>query len=87
MVSSRHSWRVTVPGWKVRMNLLLGNRMKPHVTGAIGVRGFGDVSGLVELLFEYDDRDNLAVDLERLQLGYTFSDEATVWLGRFHTPF
>ena len=49
---------------------------------------FGDrVKSLVELVFEYDSAGGLAVDLERLQLGYTVSDALTVWLGRFHTPF
>ena len=49
---------------------------------------FGDrVKSLVELVFEYDSAGGLAVDLERLQIGYTVSDALTVWLGRFHTPF
>lgn len=49
---------------------------------------FGDrVKGLVELLFEVDRDGSVAVDLERLQLGYTFSDAATLWGGRFHTPY
>lgn len=44
------------------------------------------VKSLVELVFEYDAEGALMVDLERLQVGYTFGDAATVWLGRFHTP-
>ena len=49
---------------------------------------FGNrVKSLIELAFEYDSEGGLAVDLERLQLGYTVSDSLTVWLGRFHTPF
>jgi len=50
---------------------------------------FGDrVKGLVEIALEYgSDGGPLAVDMERLQLGYTVSDALTVWLGRFHTPF
>ena len=49
---------------------------------------FGDQArGLAELVFEFDDKGELTVDLERLQLGYTFRDELTAWLGRFHTPF
>ena len=47
----------------------------------------GRVKSLVELVFEYESAGGLAVDLERLQLGYTVSDALTVWLGRFHTPF
>ena len=57
---------------------------------------FGDrVKALIELNFEVGAPDSLAtpqasgvgVDLERLQLGYTFADSATGWLGRFHTPY
>lgn len=48
---------------------------------------FGErAKGLIELVFETDD-GRLAVDLERLQLGYAFSDALTLWAGRFHTPF
>ena len=43
---------------------------------------------LIELAFEGDSADGtIATDLERLQFGYTFNDKATLWLGRFHTPF
>lgn len=49
---------------------------------------FGDrVKGLVELAFEADRDGGIATDLERLQIGYLFSDAATGWLGRFHTPY
>jgi hypothetical protein len=50
---------------------------------------FGDrVKSIVELVFEYGAEGNgVATDLERLQFGYTFSDAATVWAGRFHTPY
>lgn len=49
---------------------------------------FGDhVKSLVELVFEADRNGEGSADLERLQIGYTFSDAATAWLGRFHTPF
>jgi hypothetical protein len=42
---------------------------------------------LIELAFEGDsETGGIATDLERIQLGYTFNDAATVWLGRFHTP-
>jgi hypothetical protein len=46
------------------------------------------VKSVIELVFEHDINSGgeLSADLERLQVGYTFSDEATVWLGRFHTP-
>ncbi len=43
---------------------------------------------LIELAFEGDSASGaVATDLERLQFGYTFNDKATLWLGRFHTPF
>lgn len=49
---------------------------------------FGDrVKGLVELNFEWEDGSYLSTDTERMQLGYTVSDQLTLWLGRFHTPF
>jgi hypothetical protein len=50
---------------------------------------FGDrVKSIVELVFEYGaESSGLATDLERLQFGYTFSDAATLWAGRFHTPY
>ncbi len=44
------------------------------------------VKMLVELVFEYGEEGDLAVDLERIQVGYTFDRGATLWLGRFHTP-
>jgi len=42
---------------------------------------------LFELNFEVGQDGSLGVDLERAHIGYQFSDSATVWLGRFHTPF
>jgi hypothetical protein len=47
-----------------------------------------NVKSVIELVFEHDitTGGSLAADLERMQVGYTFSDEATLWLGRFHTP-
>jgi hypothetical protein len=50
---------------------------------------FGDrVKALAEPNFEVDSLDgSIAVDIERLQLGYAFSDAATLWGGRFHTPY
>ena len=46
-----------------------------------------NVKTVIELVFEHEKTGDLAPDLERLQVGYTFSNAATVWLGRFHTPF
>jgi hypothetical protein len=43
---------------------------------------------LIELAFEGNhDEGHIESDLERLQFGYSMSDAATLWLGRFHTPF
>jgi hypothetical protein len=42
---------------------------------------------LFELSVEVDSAGNVGVDIERGQIGYQFSDAATVWVGRFHTPF
>jgi hypothetical protein len=49
---------------------------------------FGDrVKALVEPNFEVTPEGAVATDLERLQIAYTFSDAATLWTGRFHTPY
>lgn len=45
------------------------------------------VKGLMEMVFEYDEGEGWVADMERLQLGYTVSDDLTLWLGRFHSPF
>jgi hypothetical protein len=45
------------------------------------------VRSLFELTFEVDEQGDVEPDLERAQIGYQFSDAATVWIGRFHTPF
>lgn len=42
---------------------------------------------LFELNTEVGSDGGVDVDLERAQLGYQFNDLATVWLGRFHTPY
>ncbi len=42
---------------------------------------------LFELNTEVSSEGAVDVDLERAQIGYQFSDAATVWLGRFHTPY
>jgi hypothetical protein len=49
---------------------------------------FGDrVKALVEPNFEVTPEGAISTDLERVQIGYTFSDTATLWGGRFHTPY
>ncbi len=42
---------------------------------------------LFELNFEVSPDGTVGVDLERAQVGYQFNDQATLWVGRFHTPF
>jgi hypothetical protein len=42
---------------------------------------------LMEIVFEVDEHGELHTDLERLQLGYAFSNALTAWVGRFHAPF
>jgi hypothetical protein len=65
-----------------------------------GVKGFTDgslsfyltprlsdsVKSLIEFIFERDSNGDLTTDVERLQIGYTFENGTTAWLGRFHTP-
>ena len=46
----------------------------------------GKVKTLVELNVGVEGDGETVVDLERMQLGYAFSDQLTLWLGRFHTP-
>jgi hypothetical protein len=52
------------------------------------------VLALMEDVVEFDDwappgtyNGQPSVDIERLQLGYIVSDELTLWIGRFHTPY
>jgi len=46
------------------------------------------VKSLMEIAFEPKrDTGEIAVDVERLQVGYTFSNALTLWAGRFHTPY
>lgn len=47
----------------------------------------GRTRALFELNFEVGSDGTVGVDLERAQIGYQFSDSATIWLGRFHTPY
>jgi hypothetical protein len=67
------------------------NKRKGFTVGSFDLfltPGFGDnVKSLIETNFEVDSEGKLAVDVERLQVGYAFGDYLTAWLGRFHTPF
>ncbi len=60
-----------------------GGLLDLYLTPQFGPR----VKGLIEIALEYGSDGALAVDMERLQLGYLISDAVTVWAGRFHTPF
>jgi hypothetical protein len=46
-----------------------------------------NIKTLVELNFGVNGEGETEADLERAQIGYVFSDQLTLWLGRFHTPF
>lgn len=49
---------------------------------------FGDrVKTLIELILEAEEDGETKAELERMQIGYAFGDAATMWLGRFHTPY
>ncbi|MEQ1527415.1 MAG: hypothetical protein ABL911_11810 [Gallionella sp.] len=49
---------------------------------------FGDrVKALIEPNFEITPAGEVAVDLERVQIGYTVNDALTAWGGRIHTPY
>ncbi|RTL31926.1 MAG: hypothetical protein EKK47_06415 [Burkholderiales bacterium] len=54
-----------------------------YLTPQLGDR----VRGLFEMNTEASQDGTVGVDLERLQLGYVFGDELTLWAGRFHTPY
>ena len=54
-----------------------------YLTPRLGER----TRALFELNNEVGSDGGVGVDLERAQIGYQFSDRATVWLGRFHTPY
>ena len=55
-----------------------------YLTPQLGSR----VKALVELNFEVgEETGTVGTDIERMQLGYSFSDNFTLWLGRFHTPY
>jgi hypothetical protein len=47
----------------------------------------GRVRSLTELNFEVSPEGEIDTDLERIQIGYAFSDALTLWAGRFHSPY
>lgn len=46
-----------------------------------------NVKSLFEIAFGVHANGVVEEHVERLQIGYTFSDAATLWAGRFHTPY
>ena len=64
---------------------------KGFTTGSLDfylVPQFGDrVRALFEPLIEFNSAGEAALDLERGQIGYAFSDAITLWGGRFHSPY
>lgn len=54
-----------------------------YLTPRLGDR----VKSLFEVVLEYEAEGGVAIDVERLQIGYMLSDTVTAWAGRFHTPF
>ncbi len=42
---------------------------------------------LFEMNTEVSSQGSVGVDLERAQIGYQLADQATLWLGRFHSPY
>jgi hypothetical protein len=60
-----------------------GGLLDLYLTPQFGPR----VKGLIEIALEYGSDGGLAVDMERLQLGYLVNGAVTLWAGRFHTPF
>ncbi|MDO8412712.1 MAG: hypothetical protein Q7S51_02860 [Gallionellaceae bacterium] len=45
------------------------------------------VRSLLETVVEYNAAGTAALAVERAQIGYAYNDKATVWFGRFHTPY
>ncbi len=77
----------TGAAWSTRAD---PNRLRGFNSGTLDLYmtpRFSDrTKALVELVVEYHDTGEVALDLERAQIGHTFSDALTLWLGRYHTP-
>ncbi|MEO8310611.1 MAG: hypothetical protein ABI520_05515 [Caldimonas sp.] len=68
----------------LRLKGFNGGTLDLYLTPQFGNR----IRSLIEIAVEYEPGTrSTAIDMERLQLGYTVSDELTLWMGRFHTPF
>jgi hypothetical protein len=46
-----------------------------------------NLKSLFEIAFDVQGDGTIGTDTERMQIGYTISNDLTVWAGRFHTPF
>lgn len=83
-----HGFADVGAGWSTRSD---PQRLRGFDAGTLDiylVPQFGErVRSLVEVAFEYEPNGEVSADVERLQIGYTLSDDLTVWMGRFHTPF
>jgi hypothetical protein len=86
-----HGFADVGAGTNRQNNVVQGKGNKGFTVGSLDLYltpQFGDrVRSLVELVFEIDHNGDVATVLERVQMGYAFSDAATGWLGRFHTPY
>ncbi len=55
-----------------------------YLTPSLGQR----IRSLMEIALETSEYgQSPGIDFERLQVGYVVSDQLTVWIGRFHTPY
>jgi len=76
-------------GWTQLRHAPLGQ----HSGFAVGSLDFyltpeiGKVRTLIELNVGVSSENETEIDLERAQIGYSFNDQLTLWLGRFHSPF
>jgi hypothetical protein len=83
-----HGFADVGAGWSnnkdpIKLSGFNGGTLDLYLTPQFGQR----VKSLIELAVEYGTDGGVALDMERLQLGYTISDSVTLWAGRFHTPF
>jgi hypothetical protein len=75
-------------GWSsgddpIKLRGFNGGTLDLYLTPQFGER----VKTLIELAVEYGQSGAVGLDIERMQIGYTLNDAATLWAGRFHTPF
>ena len=79
-------WAMSTPGQPAR------EYTHSFVTGTLDLYitpQFSDnVKSLMEIALEPGlDSEAYGLDVERIQVGYTFSDALNAWVGRFHTPY